>query len=67
MPPLRTEPLPVILRMVSGRKTTISAKTSPERIRRKMKIDLNPRKLARIPPKTGPMAMLKLRTVQIDH
>lgn len=45
----------------------MSAKTSRERINRKMKIDLNPKKLASIPPKTGPMAMLKFRTRRSEH
>lgn len=66
MPPARTDPFPVILRIVSGRKTTMSANTSPERIRRKTKMDLKPKKLDRIPPRTGPMAMLKFRTSWIS-
>lgn len=64
MPPVRTEPLPVMLRIVSGRKTIMSAKTSPESTSRKMKIDRNPKKFAKMPPRTGPMAILKFRTAE---
>jgi len=35
-----------------------------EMIRRKTKMDRNPKKLASTPPRTGPTAILKFRTVQ---
>jgi hypothetical protein len=35
-----------------------------DRTSRKMKMDLKPKKLDSRPPRTGPIAMLKLRTVR---
>lgn len=43
----------------------ITAVTSVDKIKRKTKIDLKPRKLARAPPRTGPIAIEKLRTAGI--
>lgn len=38
--------------------------TSEESMARKMKMDRKPKVFAKTPPKTGPIAMLKLRTVK---
>lgn len=66
MPRTLTDPLPAIHRIVSGRKKIMSAKTTTESIKRKTKIDLKPKELARMPPRTGPIAILKLRTKKSD-
>jgi hypothetical protein len=63
IPESRREPLPAMLRRVSGRKRMIMMMTTDERMTRNMKMDRKPKKLARRPPRTGPMAILKLRTI----
>ena len=52
--------MPAILRIVSGKKTIMTRRVIDERIRRNMKMDLNPRKFARTPPRTGPMGDAKV-------
>jgi hypothetical protein len=58
------ETSPAILRIVSGRNTKMTRMVRDERINRNTKIDLKPRKSARRPPITGPIAMLKFRTTR---
>ena len=53
-----------MLRIVSGRNTKMMRMVRDERSNRNTKIDLKPRKFARRPPITGPMAMLKFRTIK---
>jgi hypothetical protein len=66
MPLSLSEPLPAMLRRVSERKIMMATRTTEEMIRRKMKIARKLKELARAPPRTGPMAMLKLRTASIQ-
>jgi hypothetical protein len=58
------EPSPAILRIVSGRNTKMMRMVRDDRSNRNTKIDLKPKKSARRPPITGPIAMLKFRTTR---
>lgn len=61
MPLRQTDPSPAMLLSVSGRNKAIARVVMLERMSRKTKMDRNPRNFVRMPPRTGPPAILKFR------